>query len=487
MVIITIFLLTLYGDIILNDKCGIIGIHSKNPSKDVSTSIYYALYALQHRGQESAGITTFGQFGVNHHYGMGLVTDVFNKSKLEQMKGNVGIGHVRYSTTGGSKIENSQPFVTDLDDGFISVAHNGDIVNSGELKQELIKKGYLFRSTTDSEIVCYLIKEECRRGIPTLDALDKVSSKLEGAYSLVVLINDKLYVMRDPMAMKPLVLGQTDDAYVLASETVAFDVIGAEFIRDLEPGEVIYIEDNQIKNHILPSAKGSKLAHCMFEYVYFARPDSVIDGKSVYSVRLNIGKKLYEEFPVDADLVIPVPDSSIPAAIGYARASGIPYGEGLIKNRYVGRTFIMPTQKERELAVKLKVNPMNSEIEGKRIVVIDDSIVRGTTSESLIKILKKAGAKEVHMMIGCPPVIAPCYYGVAMATKEELIANNYSIEEIREKLDAETLGYISMEGLIEAIGISEDELCLGCINEEYPTEIPEDLEPESYNKILKVV
>lgn len=471
----------------MKDKCGIIGIYSDDKLKDVSSYIYYGLYALQHRGQESAGITTYGDYGVNHHYGMGLVTDVFNKSKLEEMKGHVGIGHVRYSTTGASNISNSQPFITDLKDGFVAVAHNGDIVNSGALKQELIKKGYLFRSTTDSEVVCYLIKEECMRNENITDVFNNVTAKLKGSYSLVILINEDLYVLRDPMAMKPLAMAKTEDSYIFASETVAFDVTGAEFIRDLEPGELISIKNGELSSQVLESGKDSKLAHCMFEYVYFARPDSVIDGKSVYSVRLDIGKKLYEEFPVDADLVIPVPDSSIPAAIGYARASGIPYGEGLIKNRYVGRTFIMPTQKERELAVKLKVNPMSSEIEGKKIVVVDDSIVRGTTSESLIKILKAAGAKEVHMMIGCPPVIAPCFYGVAMATKEELIANNYSIEEIREKLGADTLGYISIESLIDAIGMDKDDLCLGCLNEEYPTEIPDDLEVESYYKIQQVL
>ncbi len=475
----------LYGDFILKDKCGIIGIYSKDPEKDVSTSIYYGLYALQHRGQESSGITTCGHFGVNHHYGMGLVTDVFSKAKLDEMKGNVGIGHVRYSTVGGAVLENSEPFITDLDYGFIAVAHNGDIVNHNELKQYLIKKGYLFRSTTDSEIICYLLKEECMKGIGHLEAIDNVAAKLEGAYSLSILINNKLYVVRDPMCMKPLVFGELDDAYVFASESVAFDVIGAELIRDLEPGEVCYIEDGKVKSHFLPN-KAPKLAHCTFEYVYFARPDSVIDGQSVYSVRLRIGEKLYEEYPVDADLVIAVPDSSIPAAIGYARASGIPFGEGLIKNRYVGRTFIMPTQKERELAVKLKVNPMNSEIKGKRIVVVDDSIVRGTTSESLIKILKDAGAKEVHMMIGCPPVIGPCYYGVAMATKEELIANHYTIEEIRQKIGADTLGFISGEGLIEAIGLGDKDICTGCTTDEYPTEIPEGLIPESYEKILRI-
>ena len=470
----------------MKDKCGIVGIHSKDSLKDVSHLIYYGLYALQHRGQESAGIATHNiNFGLNFHCGMGLVTDVFNNALIKSLAGNVGIGHVRYSTTGQSKIENSQPFYTELDDGFIAMAHNGDIVNSGSLRDELCKKGYEFKSDTDSEVVCYLIKEEYENEKDILKVIDNVSQQLIGSYSLVILINDELYVLRDPMAMKPLVLGETDDHFVVASETVAFDVMNARFIRDLEPGELLYFKDNKINSYILPSAKGSKRAHCMFEYVYFARPDSVIDKRSVYNTRLKIGEALFKEYPIDADLVLPVPDSSIPAAIGYARASGIPYGEGLIKNRYVGRTFIMPTQAEREIAVRLKLNPLRHELEGKSVVVIDDSIVRGTTSESLVRILKAAGAKEVHMLIGCPPVIAPCFYGVALATKEELIAANLEIEEIRKQLGAETLGYISIESLIDAIGIDGDSLCLGCISEDYPTEIPDDLEADSYYDYYK--
>ena len=465
----------------MKDKCGIVGIHSKDNLKDVSHLIYYGLYALQHRGQESAGIATHNiNYGLNFHCGMGLVTDVFNNALIKSLAGNVGIGHVRYSTTGQSKIENSQPFYTELDDGFIAMAHNGDIVNSGSLREELIEKGYEFKSDTDSEVVCYLIKEEAKNEKDILKVIDNVSKQLIGSYSLVILINDELYVLRDPMAMKPLVLGETDDHFVVASETVAFDVVNARLIRDLEPGELLYFKDDEVKSYILPSAKGSKRAHCMFEYVYFARPDSVIDERSVYNTRLKIGEALYKEYPIDADLVLPVPDSSIPAAIGYARASGIPYGEGLIKNRYVGRTFIMPTQQEREIAVKLKLNPLRHELEGKSVVVIDDSIVRGTTSESLVRILKASGAREVHMLIGCPPVIAPCYYGVALATKEELIAANLEIEEIRKQLGAETLGYISIESLIDAIGMDGDNLCLGCITEDYPTEIPDDVEADSY-------
>ncbi len=468
----------------MRDKCGIMGIHSTNKDFDVSSLIYYGLYALQHRGQESAGIATFNHdSGLNYYCGMGLLTDVFKDDQIKNLVGNVGIGHVRYSTTGKSKLENSQPFVTDFDDGFISIAHNGDIVNSARLRKELIQDGYEFQSDTDSEVLCYLIKREHEKNDNIIEVLETISKDIVGSYSLTILINNDLYIIRDPRAIKPLVLGKKDNVYIAASETVALNVINAEYIRDLEPGEIVYFDGDEVKSHILEIAGRFPLARCMFEYVYFARPDSIIDGKTVYEVRKKIGEKLYEEYPIDdADVVMPVPDSSIPAAIGYSRASGIPYAEGLIKNRYVGRTFIMPTQEEREMAVKLKVNPLASELKDKKIVLIDDSIVRGTTSESLIDVLKASGAKEVHLMIGCPPVISPCYYGVAMATKKELIAANFSVEEIRQKLGAETLGYITIEDLIDAIGFDREELCLGCITEEYPTCIPDTATPESYYK-----
>jgi len=483
-----------YGDCDLKDKCGIVGIHSKDSSKDVSSFIYYGLHALQHRGQESAGIATFNKNntkestngdhnGLNYHCGMGLLIDAFKGDKINELNGEVGIGHVRYSTTGQSKFENSQPFVITFDDCTIAIAHNGDIINSGQLRRDLMaESGIEFISDTDSEILCHLIKKEFSKNHNMIEALENISHIIKGSYSLVILVNGDLYAIRDPAGMKPLVIAEKEDVYIVASETVAFDIIGAKFIRDVEPGEIIYFEGNKINFHKIEKADKTKNSHCMFEYVYFARPDSIIDGKSVYQVRLNIGKTLYEEFPIDADAIMPVPDSSIPAAIGYSRASGIPYAEGLIKNRYVGRTFIMPTQEERELAVKLKMNPLKLELEGKKIVLIDDSIVRGTTSKSLIKVLREAGAKEVHLMIGCPPVIAPCFYGVAMATKNELIASNNSVEEIKEKIGVDSLGYISLDKLISAIGIPYDELCLGCVNENYPTEIPGDLEVESYYK-----
>ena len=468
----------------MEDKCGIVGFHCKDESRNVASLVYYCLYALQHRGQESAGIATFNpNKGLNYYCGMGLITDVFKDYEIQNLEGNMAIGHVRYSTTGQSKLENSQPFVTDFDDGFIAMAHNGDIVNSGELRKELIAEGFEFKSDTDSEVICYMLKKEhYYNNKSIIDSIEAVSKKLVGSYALVILVNGELYAVRDPMGIKPLAIADRGDDFILASETVAFDVINAKFIRDIKPGEVVYFEDDEIKSHILEIANDCKLSHCMFEYVYFARPDSTIDNINVYQTRMNIGHKLYELYPIDADVIIPVPDSSIPAAIGYSRASGIDYGEGLIKNRYVGRTFIMPTQEERELAVRLKLNPIKEAIEGKKIVLIDDSIVRGTTSKKLIDLVKESNPSEIHFLVGCPPVISPCYYGVAMASKKELIAANYSVEEIKDQLDIDSLGYITIDALIEAIGMPKDNLCLGCINEEYPTELPDDIEAETYYK-----
>jgi amidophosphoribosyltransferase len=414
---------------------------------------------------------------------MGLITDVFRDYEIHNLTGNNAIGHVRYSTTGQSKLENSQPFVTDFGDGFIAMAHNGDIVNSEELRKELIDEGFYFKSDCDSEVICYMLKKaHYDNDKDVLEAIESVCKRLVGSYALTILVDGELYGVRDPMGIKPLAIAKRDDEYILASETVAFDVINAEFIRDIAPGEVVYFKNDEINSRMLESAGKCKLSHCMFEYVYFARPDSKIDGINVYETRMNIGRQLHKLYPIDADLVIPVPDSSIPAAIGYSRASGIPYGEGLIKNRYVGRTFIMPTQEERELAVRLKLNPIKDAIKGKKIVLIDDSIVRGTTSKQLLDLVKEAEPAEIHFLVGCAPVIAPCYYGVAMATKKELIAANYSVEEIRKQLDIDSLGYITIPALVEAIGMDKEDLCLGCLNEEYPTEIPEGIEAETYYK-----
>ena len=468
----------------MEDKCGIVGIHSSDDSKNVAPFVYYCLYALQHRGQESAGIASFNSTeGLKYYCGMGLITDVFRDYEIQNLEGSMAVGHVRYSTTGQSKLENSQPFVIDFGDGFIAMAHNGDIVNSEELRNELISEGFYFRSDSDSEVICYMLKREhYDNKKDVLEAIEAVCKKLVGSYALTILIDGDLYGVRDPMGIKPLAIAKRGDDFILASETVAFDVVNAEYIRDVVPGEIVHFENDEVNSHMLESAGKCKLSHCMFEYVYFARPDSTIDGINVYETRVHIGEQLHKLYPIDADFVIPVPDSSIPAAIGYARASGIPYGEGLIKNRYVGRTFIMPTQEERELAVRLKLNPIKSEIKGKKIILIDDSIVRGTTSKKLLDLVKEAEPAEIHFLVGCPPVISPCYYGVAMATKKELIAANYSTEEIQEQLKVDSLGYITLEALVEAIGMPEENLCLGCVNEKYPTEIPDGLEAETYYK-----
>ena len=465
----------------MRDKCGIVGVYSCKKSVNVSRQIYYGLYALQHRGQESAGISTYNGKEISTFRGMGLVCDVFNNGNMEGIDGHVGIGHVRYSTTGKSKIENSQPFFTEFDSGTIAIAHNGDIINSMELKGELEKLGYDFESSTDSEVICHLLTEEYSKTSEMVEAIRNVTKMLIGSYSLVILVNNDLFVVRDPSGIKPLSMGKIEDLTLVASETVAFDVVGAKYVRDIEPGEILHIGE-ELKSYKLPDDQKPRRAHCMFEYVYFARPDSILDGRSVYNVRLNIGKALSREFPADADVVMPVPDSAITAAIGYSRESGLGYGEGLIKNRYVGRTFIMPTQEERETSVRLKMNPIKSELEGKSIVLVDDSIVRGTTSKSLVKVLREAGAKEIHLRVGCPPIMSPCYYGIAMATKKELIASDKEVEEIRKILGVDSLGYLSLESLIECIGIENGNLCVGCLNGEYPTSLPEDIAEYEANR-----
>lgn len=456
----------------MKDKCGIVGAYSK--TGEVSRKIYYGLYALQHRGQESAGISTYDGKELSTYKGMGLVYDVFNDDTFEELKGNKGVGHVRYSTTGKSLIENSQPFVSEYEAGYIAIAHNGDIINSMELRKKLEKEGRIFHSTTDSEVLCQLLIKEYSQTSDMVKAIQNVSEKLIGSYSLVILVGNDLFVVRDPSGIKPLALGKKDDTVLVASESVAFDVIGAEKVRDVEPGEILLIND-KIKSFDMPGKETTQRSHCMFEYVYFARPDSIIDGRNVYDVRLNIGKALHREHEVEADMVIPVPDSAITAAIGYSRESGLPYGEGLIKNRYVGRTFIMPTQEDRENSVKLKMNPIKSELQGKKVVVLDDSVVRGTTSKALVDVLRHAGAEEIHLRVGCPPIISPCYYGIAMATKKELIASDKEVKEIEKVLGVDSLGYLSIESLIECIGIGKDNLCTGCLTGEYPTDLPENI------------
>lgn len=451
----------------LRDKCGVVGIYSGSGT-DVSPSIFYALYALQHRGQESCGIATYdGEFHIER--GMGLVPEFFDLNKLSDLKGNFGIGHVRYSTTGESKIECAQPLVTTHSKGTLAIAHNGNIVNAMELKRSLEKSGQAFISTTDTEVIAHLIVRRLAKDEDIVTAITEVMKKLIGSYSLTILTEDMLVAVRDPLGIRPLCLGETDGTTIVASESVVFDVLNIKFIRDVKPGEILIISEKGMKSY--RPYKLNKKAHCMFEYVYFARPDSIINGVPVYSVREKIGMLHGENDDVEADFVSPIPDSAIPFALGYSRVRHIPYMESLIRNRYVGRTFILPDQQARELAVRLKLNPLLSNVKGKKIVLFDDSIVRGTTSSRIINLLKDAGAEEVHMRVGCPPIKRLCKLGIDMPTDRELIASDKSVEAIRREIGADTLKYLSIDNLMEAIGMGEKELCLGCLTGKYPVEI----------------
>ena len=450
--------------------CGIFGVYSFSGS-NVSSKIYYGLYALQHRGQEGSGISTYDGRNIKKYKGIGLVPDIYTNEILNELVGSVGIGHVRYSTTGDTIIENCQPFVVSSSIGSLSIVHNGDIVNSQKLKVELEKLGHIFLSSTDSEVIAHLLVKELLKTDNIVEALQNISKELIGSYSIIVMHNNKLIGLRDPNGFKPLCIGEDEngDLY-LSSESCGLDVINAKLIRDVAPGEIVLINENGISSYELPNKLPSeKTSFCMFEYVYFARPDSIIDGINVYNVRRKIGKILAKEQPANGDIVVPVPDSGITSAMGYSEEIGIPYYEGLIKNRYVGRTFIIPTQEERILAVRLKLNPIKHLLKNKKVILIDDSIVRGTTSKRLVDLVKKAGAKEVHLRIGSPKIVSPCFYGIDMPTKEELIGNSKTVEEIKQYISADSLGYLSIEGLLKAIG--RKNLCMACLNGKYPTEI----------------
>ncbi len=447
--------------------CGVVGIYSER--EDLTPHLlYYSLYALQHRGQESAGIAVWRK-GIKLHRGMGLVHEVFNRNVLNEFRGNAGIGHVRYSTTGSSTFENSQPMLVRSREGEIAIAHNGNLVNSFELRKEMEMDGRVFHSESDTEVIAQLLGKYLLH-FDVLESFRRVTRELVGSFSITMLLNDMLIAYRDPYGIKPLCIGELDSGYIIASESAAIDTVGGKFLRDVMPGELIAIRNGEIESHIL--FKNSYRANCVFEYIYFARPDSIIDGRYVYDVRLKIGKRLAREHPADADIVSPVPDSGITFAIGYSHESGIDFAESLIKNRYVGRTFIMPAQELRENSVRLKLNAVRSNVAGRKIILVDDSIVRGTTSRRIVDMLRKAGAKEVHMRIGSPPIIAPCYFGIDMATREELIAAFKSIEGVRFMINADTLGYLSLEGLIESVGLKENELCLACLTDLYPVSIP---------------
>lgn len=449
------------------DKCGVVGAYSSK-EEHVSPSIFYGLLSLQHRGQESCGITTYdGEFHTEK--GMGQVTEFFDMEKIDRLRGHTGIGHVRYSTTGESMLENAQPFIVSHSRGTLAIAHNGNIVNYTELRERLELIGQTFISTTDTEVIAHLIIKELIKTDDIVKSISEVMKKLVGSYSLVILTETELIAVRDPLGIRPFSIGEIDGLTMVSSESVSFDVVNAKFLRDVKPGEILVIYGNGLKSH--RPFKLNKTAHCMFEYVYFARPDSILNGILTYKVREKIGETIAEEDDVDADFVSPIPDSAIPFALGYSKKRGIPYKEGLIKNRYVGRTFILPDQRARELAVRLKLNPMPSEVKDKKIILFDDSIVRGTTSGRITNILKDAGAKEVHMRIGCPPIRSLCKLGIDMPTDRELAASSRSVEKVRKMIGADSLKYLSLEGLVKAIGLEEDRLCMGCLTAKYPVEI----------------
>ncbi|MCD4845970.1 MAG: amidophosphoribosyltransferase [Methanosarcinales archaeon] len=452
------------------ESCGVVGvIYSDKQSVNAPISIYYALYALQHRGQESTGITVHDGSQVITLKEMGLVTDVYKKYKLKDLKGFVGIGHVRYSTTGESNIENSQPLSVNFQEGTIAIAHNGNLVNSNDLRAEFEAEGQIFLTSSDTEVIArLLVKELLDHDI--VSAVDNIIRRLVGSYSLTILINDTLVAIRDPLGLKPLCFGEFDGGYIVASESVAIDTIGGKLIRDVHPGEVIIFKNGRMTSHQICRSKNT--AHCVFEYIYFARADSIMDGKLIYQIRTRIGELLVDEHPVDADIISPIPDSGITFAIGYCKKSGVDYMEGLMKNRYIGRTFIMPEQDMREVAVRLKLNIIPQNIVGRSVILIDDSIVRGTTSHRIVDMVRNAGAKQVHMRIGSPPIISPCYLGIDMATRDELVAAHKTVAGVEALINADSLGYISIKGLVEAVGIPEDDLCLGCLTGVYPVEIP---------------
>ncbi|CAM2791957.1 amidophosphoribosyltransferase [Hathewaya histolytica] len=453
-----------------HDECGVYGVFSKEGKLDVARITYYGLYALQHRGQESAGIVTSnGEVEMKCHKGMGLVSEVFNENILNNMVGNSAIGHVRYSTAGESSIKNAQPILGSFKLGDIAIAHNGNLVNAEVIRGLLEDGGCVFQTSIDSEVILNLISRGAKNGIENA-VVDTVQA-IKGSYGIVILTKDELIGVRDPQGIRPLCIGKIGESYVIASESCALDTTGAEFVRDVEPGEIVIVNEKGIRS--INFAEKSKRATCSFEYIYFARPDSVIDGISVNHARVETGKKLFEEAPVEADVVIGVPDSGVPAAIGYSRASGIPFDMALIKNRYVGRTFIKPTQELRERSVTVKLNALKEVVKGKRVILIDDSIVRGTTSKILIQIIRNAGAKEVHFRVSSPVVNSSCYFGIDTPYRKDLIGANNDLEAIREEIGADTLAYLSIEGLLHCLGNAENSgFCLGCFNGIYPIAAP---------------
>jgi len=451
-----------------HEECGVFGIYGHPNSAEMT---YLGLYALQHRGQESAGIVTSDGNDIFYHRGMGFVSEVFGDQEIfEYLKGHSAIGHNRYSTTGSNRIINVQPLLSGDRDGPIAVGHNGNLTNTRKLYENLIKNGAIFQTTLDSEIIIHMTAMSKRgtfeeRFIETLE-------KVRGAYCLVILTKDGVIAARDPYGFRPLCLGKVDDAWVVASETCALDILNAEYIRDVEPGEVITINKNGV--HSVKPFKKQKKAFCIFEYIYFSRPDSYVFGECVDRTRREIGRTLAKEYPVDADIVIPVPDSSNTAALGYSQESGIKFEIGLIRNHYIGRTFINPSQVTREHSVRIKFNPVRGVLKGKKVVVVEDSIVRGTTFKKIAKLLRNTGVKEIHLRVSSPPIISPCFYGMDFPTREELMASHRSVEEIKRFIDVDSLGYLSLDGLVKSVPNGDNSYCTACFSGNYPTELPEE-------------
>ncbi|HHW31882.1 MAG TPA: amidophosphoribosyltransferase [Clostridiaceae bacterium] len=450
------------------DECGVFGIYS-NDNLDVARLAFYAMYALQHRGEESSGIAVNDSGTILNHKNTGLISEIFNDVILNHLKGQSAIGHVRSSYEGSNTIENAQPMLIKYRSGQLALAHNGSLTNSLELRESLEEKGAMFQTSSDTEIVANLISRYSVFNSSIEDILTKVMKDIKGSYAMTILTPEHLIGLRDPLGIRPLCIGAIGNSYVIASESSGLDAVGASFLRDVKPGEIVIIDKNGLRSVQAVESKESRL--CIFEFVYFARPDSYIDGASVHHARVEAGRILAREHPADADLVIGAPDSGINAALGFSRESGIPYGQGLLKNKYVGRTFILPEQAQREIGVRIKFNVLRDEIEGKRIVMVDDSIVRGTTTMRIVQLLKNAGAKEVHMRVSSPPCKFPCYYGIDISSSKQLVASNYSEEEIRKMIGADSIGYLSLEGLLKSPIGSKCGFCTACFNGDYPIDI----------------
>lgn len=451
------------------DECGVFGIFMNQPptSTDAARNTFYGLYALQHRGQESAGIAVSDGGSIKLHKGMGLVSDVFKTRHIDELPGHIAIGHVRYSTAGGSAVVNAQPLVFHYLNGMVALAHNGNLINTQELRKRLATYGSVFQTTTDTEVIANLLARYSQDKME--DALAKCMIDIKGAFALIIMTEDRLVGVRDQMGIRPLCIGNLNGDYILASESAALDTVGAKLIRDVKPGEIIVIDKEGMRS--LQVVHSPRQAHCIFEYIYFARPDSTLDGINVNRARRELGKQLARECHIEADIVIAVPDSGTAAALGYSESSGLPFEEGLMKNRYIGRTFIQPTQQMRELGVKLKLNAIPEVVAGQRVIMVDDSIVRGTTSKKIVQMLRNAGATEVHMVVASPPTKFSCYYGIDTSRQEELIANIMSNEQIKEFIGADSLHYISMEGMFAALKNDADNYCAACFSGNYPAGI----------------